>query len=62
LSKTVEKARRLTVLNLKTSAYKKRTTIETEKAVEQTFFKISFTIAENSVAKSGDKKLLCTSH
>jgi cell division protein FtsB len=59
LSKTVEKASRLTVLNLKTSAYKKRSsgkTIETEKASRADVLKISFTIAENSVAKSGDKK------
>jgi cell division protein FtsB len=58
LSKTVEKASRLTVLNLKTSAYKKRSsgkTIETEKASRADVLKISFTIAENSVAKSGDK-------
>jgi cell division protein FtsB len=59
LSKTVEKASRLTVLNLKTSAYKKRSsgkTVETEKASRADILKISFTIAENSVAKSGDKK------
>ena len=59
LSKTVEKASRLTVLNLKTSAYKRRSsgkTIETEKASRADVLKISFTIAENSVAKSGDKK------
>jgi hypothetical protein len=59
LSKTVEKASRLTVLNLKTSAYKKRSsgkTIETEKASRADVLKISFTIAENTVAKSGDKK------
>lgn len=58
LSKTVEKAAKLSVLNLKTSAYKVRNSgkeIETDKARRADLLKISFTIAENRVAKSGDK-------
>jgi myosin heavy subunit len=58
LSKTVEKASKLSVLNLKTSAYKVRSSgkeIETDKARRADLLKISFTIAENRVAKSGDK-------
>lgn len=58
LSKTVEKASKLSVLNLKTGAYKLRSSgkeIETEKASRVDMLKINFTIAENSVAKSGDK-------
>jgi len=58
LSKTVEKAAKLSVLNLKTSAYKVRSSgkeIETDKARRADLLKISFTIAENRVAKSGDR-------
>jgi len=58
LAKTVEIASKLTVLDLKTSAYKIRSSgkqIETEKAGRADILKISFTIAENKVAKSGDK-------
>lgn len=58
LSKTVEKAAKLSVLNLKTIAYKKRNSgkeIETDKASRANTLRVSFTIAENSVAKSGDK-------
>ncbi len=58
LSKTVEKASKLTVLNLKTSAFKKKNSgkeISTEKASRADVLKVSFTIAENQVAKSGDK-------
>jgi DNA repair exonuclease SbcCD ATPase subunit len=58
LSKTVEKAAKLSVLNLKTLAYKKRSSgkeIETDKASRANMLRVSFTIAENSVAKSGDK-------
>jgi len=58
LSKTVEKAAKLSVLNLKTMAYKKRNSgkeIETDKASRANTLRVSFTIAENSVAKSGDK-------
>lgn len=59
LSKTVEKGSKLNVLNLKTSAYKIRSSgkrIETDKAGRADVLKISFTIAENAIAKSGDKK------
>lgn len=58
LSKTVEMGSKLTVLNMKTSAYKIRSSgkqIETEKAGRADVLKISFTIAENKIAKSGDK-------
>ncbi|WP_432221560.1 hypothetical protein ACRASX_13235 [Flavobacterium sp. TMP13] len=58
LSKTVEKASKLTILNTKTSAYKMRSSgkqIETDKASRANVLKVSFTIAENQVAKSGDK-------
>lgn len=58
LTKTVEKASKLSVLNLKTAAYKQRSSgkqIETDKASRADVLKISFTIAENAVAKSGDK-------
>lgn len=58
LSKTVEKASKLTILNTKTSAYKLRNSgkqIATDKASRADVLKISFTVAENQVAKSGDK-------
>lgn len=58
LAKTVEIASKLNVLNLKTSAYKLRSSgkqIATDKASRADVLKISFTIAENKVAKSGDK-------
>lgn len=58
LSKTVELGSKLTVLNMKTAAYKVRSSgkqIETEKAGRADVLKISFTIAENKIAKSGDK-------
>lgn len=58
LSKTVEKGSKLTILNTKTSAYKLRSSgkqIETDKASRADILKISFTIAENQIAKSGDK-------
>lgn len=58
LSKIVELGSKLTVLNMKTSAYKTRSSgkqIETEKAGRADILKISFTIAENKIAKSGDK-------
>ncbi len=59
LAKTVEKGSKLSVLNLKTAAFKVRSSgkeIETDKASRADILKISFTIAENSIAKSGDKK------
>lgn len=58
LAKTVEIASKLSVLNLKTAAYKLRSSgkqVETDKASRADILKISFTIAENKVAKSGDK-------
>ncbi|RZJ33779.1 MAG: hypothetical protein EOO51_12475 [Flavobacterium sp.] len=58
LSKTVEKGSKLSVLNLKTAAYKQRSSgkqIETDKASRADILKVSFTIAENQIAKSGDK-------
>lgn len=58
LTKTVELGSKLTVLNIQTSAYKVRSSgkqIETERAGRADILKISFTIAENKIAKSGDK-------
>jgi myosin heavy subunit len=58
LSKTVEKAAKLSILNLKTGAYKVKSSgkeVETERARRADILKINFTIAENRVAKSGDK-------
>ena len=58
LSKTVEKGAKLTILNTKPPAYKLRSSgkqIETDKASRADILKISFTIAENQIAKSGDK-------
>lgn len=58
LTKTVEKASKLTISNLKTSAYKVRSSgkeVATEKASRADILKVSFTIAENQVAKSGDR-------
>jgi len=58
LAKTVEKGAKLSVLNTKTSAYKLRSSgkqIETDKASRADILKVSFTIAENQIAKSGDK-------
>ncbi len=58
LSKTVEIAQKLSVSNLKTAAYKLRSSgkqVATEKARKADVLKISFTINENKVAKQGDK-------
>lgn len=58
LAKTVEKGSILTVLNTKGAAYKVRSSgkqIETEKASRADVLKVSFTIAENKIAKSGTK-------
>ena len=58
LAKTVEKGSKLSVLNLKTATYKQRSSgkqIETDKAKKVDFLRVSFTIAENNIAKSGDK-------
>lgn len=59
LSKTVEKGSKLTVLNMQTAAYKIKSSgkqIATDKAGRADVLKISFTIAENQIAKSGDKE------
>jgi hypothetical protein len=58
LAKTVEKGSKLNVTNLKTAAYKLKSSgkqVETDKAGRADVLKISFTIAENAIAKSGDK-------
>jgi DNA repair exonuclease SbcCD ATPase subunit len=58
LAKTVEKGSKLTLTNLKTAAYKLRSSgkqIETDKAKRTDVLKVNFTIAENKIAKSGDK-------
>jgi len=58
LAKTVEKGQKLSVTNLKTGAYKLRSSgkqIETDKASRTDILQVSFTIAENKIAKSGDK-------
>lgn len=58
LTKTVEKAQKLSVLNLTTLAVKQRSSgkqIDTDKATRADVLKISFTIAENQVAKTGDR-------
>ncbi|TPG33333.1 hypothetical protein [Flavobacterium pectinovorum] len=58
LAKTVEKGAKLSILNTKTAAYKLRSSgkqIETDKASRADVLKVSFTIAENQIAKSGDK-------
>ncbi|TRX21561.1 hypothetical protein FNW25_14675 [Flavobacterium franklandianum] len=59
LSKTVEKGSKLSVLNMQTAAYKIKSSgkqIATDKAGRADVLKISFTIAENQIAKSGDKE------
>ncbi|MFY7938215.1 MAG: hypothetical protein ACOVOQ_12615 [Flavobacterium sp.] len=58
LSKTVEKAQRLSVLNLTTLAVKQKGSgkqINTDKASKADVLKIGFTIAENQVAKTGER-------
>lgn len=58
LAKTVEKGSKLSVLNLTSAAYKQRSSgkqIETDKARRADILKINFTIAENNIAKAGDK-------
>ena len=58
LSETVEKAAKLSVLNLKVYAVKQKGSgkqIETDKASRANKLKISFLIAENIIAKSGDR-------
>lgn len=58
LAKTVEKGSKLSVLNLQTMAVKQRSSgkqVNTDKASRADVLKISFMIAENQIAKSGDK-------
>lgn len=58
LSKTVEKAQKLSIVNLHTQPYKERSSgklIQTDKARRVDVIKISFTIASNEVAPTGDK-------
>jgi hypothetical protein len=58
LTKTVEKGSKLTVLNLQTTAVKQKSSgkqIATDKASRADVLKVSFMIAENQIAKSGDK-------
>lgn len=58
LSKIVDEASKLSILNLKTGAYKVRSSgkeVSTEKAKRADILKIGFTVAENKVAKTGDK-------
>jgi len=58
LSKAVEKGSKLSVLNTRTAAYKLKSSgkqVETDKASRADVLKVSFTIAENQIAKSGDK-------
>ncbi len=58
LAKTVEVGSKLTVSNLKASAYKIKSSgkqIATDKASRADALKIDFTIAENKIAKTGDK-------
>lgn len=58
LAKTVEKGSQLIVMNLRTQAIKQRSSgkqIETDKASRADKLKVCFSIAENKIAKSGDK-------
>jgi hypothetical protein len=58
LAKVVEKGSKLTVLNTRGSAFKLKSSgkqIETDKAGRANVLRISFTIAENQIAKSGEK-------
>ncbi len=58
MTKTIEVASKLTVSNLKASAFKVKNSgkqIATDKASRADALKIDFTIAENKIAKTGDK-------
>lgn len=58
LAKVVEKGAKLTVVNIQSSAYKVKSSgreIATDKARRTNMLKISFTIAGNEIAQSGDK-------
>ncbi|MGO4904053.1 hypothetical protein [Flavobacterium sp. W20_MBD1_R3] len=59
LSKAVEKGSKLTVLNTRGTAFKLRNSgkqIETDKASRADVLRVNFTIAENQIAMSGDKR------
>jgi len=59
LAQTVVKGSKISIVNLKTAAYKIKNSgkeIQTEKASRANILKINFTIAENAIAKSGDKQ------
>lgn len=58
LAKTVELGSKLSITNLKTASFKVRSSgkqIATDKASRTDMLKINFTVAENKIAKSGDK-------
>jgi len=58
LSRTVEKAAKVQVLNLKAESFKERSSgklVATEKAKRVDVLKVSFTLAANEVAKTGNK-------
>lgn len=58
LVKTVEKASRLVVMNLRTQAIKQRSSgkqIDTDKASRADKLKVCFSVAANEIAKKGDK-------
>ena len=58
LAKAVEIGSKLTVLNTRGSAFRLRSSgkqIETDKASRADVLRVNFTIAENPIAKSGDK-------
>ena len=58
LANTIEKGSKLSVLNLQSSAVKQKSSgkqTPTDKASRADVLKISFMIAENQIAKSGDK-------
>ena len=58
LAKTVQLGSKLSITNLKTASYKLRSSgkkIATDKASRTDMLQVNFTIAENKIAKSGDK-------
>ena len=58
LAKTVEKAQKLVVMNLRTQAIKEKSSgreVVTERARRADKLKVCFSIAQNEVAQSGDK-------
>jgi len=58
LTKTIEKGSKLSIINLKSAAFIVRGSgkeIPTDKASRADVLKVSFTIAENAIAKSGDR-------